>query len=194
MNYKIIGSNDYTHIPMSIFTNRGITNVNEYTHLTDDVLISYDNLDNINEAVQTLDKHIKNNSKMAIIVDCDVDGQCSAAMMYSYLKRLNKEIDITYLIHSGKQHGISSEIEIPESTNLLIIPDAGSNDTEQCKQLTEQGVDVLVLDHHDIERPNPYAVIVNNQCSPEYSNKELCGAGVVYKFLQALDDYYWKVG
>ena len=83
MNYKIIGSNDYTHIPRSICTNRGITSVNKYTHLTDDVLISYDNLDNINEAVQMLDKHIKNNSKRAIIVDCDVDGQCSAAMMYS---------------------------------------------------------------------------------------------------------------
>ena len=119
MNYKIIGNNDYCHIPISIFTNRGITNVNEYTHLTDDVLIPYDNLDNINEAVQMLGKHIKSNSKMAIIVDCDVDGQCSAAMMYSYLKRLNKEIDITYLIHSGKQHGISSEIEMPESTSLL---------------------------------------------------------------------------
>lgn len=192
MNYKIIGNNDYYHIPISIFTNRGITNVSEYTHLTDDVLISYDNLDNITETVQMLDKHIKSNSKMAIIVDCDVDGQCSAAMMYSYLKRLNKEIDITYLIHSGKQHGISSEIEIPESTKLLIVPDAGSNDTEQCKQLTEQGIDILVLDHHDIERTNPYAVIVNNQCSSEYSNKNLCGAGVVYKFLQALDDYYWN--
>ena len=125
MNYKIIGNNDYCHIPISIFTNRGITNVNEYTHLTDDVLISYDNLDNITEAVQMLDRHIKSNSKMAIIVDCDVDGQCSAAMMYCYLKRYNKEIDITYLIHSGKQHGISSEIEIPEGTKLLIIPDAG---------------------------------------------------------------------
>ena len=93
MNYKIIGNNDYCHIPISI----------------DDVLISYDNLDDINEAVQMLDRHIKSNSKMAIIVDCDVDGQCSAAIIYSYLKRLNKEIDITYLIHSGKQHGISSE-------------------------------------------------------------------------------------
>ena len=71
MNYKIIGNNDYYHIPISIFTNRGITNVSEYTHLTDDVLISYDNLDNINEAVQMLDKHIKSNSKIAIIVDCD---------------------------------------------------------------------------------------------------------------------------
>ena len=48
MNYKIIGNNDYYHIPISIFTNRGITNVSEYTHLTDDVLIPYDNLDNIN--------------------------------------------------------------------------------------------------------------------------------------------------
>ena len=81
MNYKIIGNNDYCHIPISIFTNRGITNVNEYTHLTDDVLIPYDNLDNINEAVQMLDKHIKSNSKMADFFDLDVCRQCSGAIL-----------------------------------------------------------------------------------------------------------------
>ena len=126
MNYKIIGNNDYCHIPISIFTNRGITNVSEYTHLTDNVLISYDKLDNINEAVQMLDKHIKSNSKMAIIVDCDVDGQCSAAMMYSYLKRLNKEINITYLIHSGKQHGSDNRFRRRVSGSRSHLYNAGS--------------------------------------------------------------------
>ena len=52
----------------------------------------------------------------------------------------------------------------------------------------KQGVDLLILDHHQKEVDNPYAVIVNNQISERYENKNLCGAGIVYKFLKALDD------
>lgn len=194
MEYKIIGDNDYQNIPRSFFKNRGISDVKTYTHLTDDVLIPYDKLANIGKAVEVFDKHIQNNSNITIIVDCDVDGQCSAAMVYSYIKRviLNNNIKITYLFHTGKQHGLSSEIVIPDNTDLLIIPDAGTNDVEQCKQLKANGVDIIILDHHEREVKNPYAVIVNNQCSANYPNKELCGAGIVYKFLQALDDYYWN--
>lgn len=67
-----------------------------------------------------------------------------------------------------------------------------TNDTEQCKALKEKGIDIIILDHHDREIDNPYAIIVNNQCSNNYENKELCGAGVVYKFLQAVDEELWN--
>ena len=46
--------------------------------------------------------------------------------------------------------------------------------------------------HHEKEENNPYALIVNNQMSNDYSNKNLCGAGVVYRFLQALDEENWN--
>ena len=67
-----------------------------------------------------------------------------------------------------------------------------TNDTEQCKALKEKGIDIIILDHHDREIDNPYAIIVNNQCSDNYENKELCGAGIVYKFLQAVDEELWN--
>ena len=63
--------------------------------------------------------------------------------------------------------------------------------------LHEIGTDVLAIDHHEIPKdddgkdilPNPqYAIVVNNQLSPRYENKSLCGAGVVYKFCEVLDD------
>lgn len=66
-----------------------------------------------------------------------------------------------------------------------------TNDIEQCKALKEKGVDILILDHHIKECENPYAIVVNNQCSPKYNNKELCAAGVVYKFLQLVDEETW---
>ncbi|MFQ9889252.1 MAG: hypothetical protein ACLRWM_01495 [Streptococcus sp.] len=58
------------------------------------------------------------------------------------------------------------------------------------QELCDKGIDILILDHHICDRENPYAVIVNNQ-NGTYPNKELSGAGVVYKFLQAVDEYNW---
>ena len=113
-------------------------------------------------------------------------------MIYLYIKRIAPEIHIECLMHEGKQHGLSPDITIPEETNFVILPDGGTNDTEQCKMLSEKGIDVLILDHHIQDKKNPYAVIVNNQISKDYPNKELCGAGVVYKFLQAVDDETWN--
>ena len=192
LNYKLIGNNDFDNPKRCVLQNRGIENVNEYLHLTSDCLIDYHNLDNISEAVQMFSRHIENKSKIAIVVDCDADGYTSASMMYLYIKRIAPEIHIECLMHEGKQHGLSPDITIPEETNFVILPDGGTNDTEQCKMLYEKGIDVLILDHHLQDKENPYAVIVNNQISENYSNKELCGAGVVYKFLQAVDDETWN--
>ena len=111
-------------------------------------------------------------------------------MMFQYLKTIGYFGKINVLHHSGKEHGLSKEIEVPPETTLLIIPDAGSNDVEQCKELHEKGIDILILDHHICDRENPYAVIVNNQ-NGTYPNKELSGVGVVYKFLQAVDESNW---
>lgn len=192
MEYKLIGTNDYDNPLQTFLSNRGVEDTNGYINMREDVVIPYQNLTNIDKAVDLYRKHIENNSNITIVVDADVDGYTSAAMVYSYTKNLNPECKLTYLIHTGKQHGLTEDIVIPEDTQLLIIPDAGTNDTEQCKALKEKGVDIIVLDHHDREIDNHYAIIVNNQCSDNYENKELCGAGIVYKFLQAVDEELWN--
>ena len=84
-----------------------------------------------------------------------------------------------------------------QNFNLVICPDAASYDIEEHKRLWQQGIDCICLDHHDIPKddngndilPNKeYAIVVNNQLSPQYTNKSLCGVGVVYKFCEVLDD------
>ena len=187
LNYKLIGTNDFDNPKRCVLQNRGIENVNEYLHLTSDCLIDYHNLDNISEAVQMFSRHIENKSKIAIVVDCDADGYTSASMMYLYIKRIAPEIHIECLMHEGKQHGLSPDITIPEETNFVILPDGGTNDTEQCKMLSEKGIDVLILDHHIQDKENSYAVIVNNQISKDYPNKELSGVGVTWQFCRYLD-------
>ena len=192
MNVKLWkGSrNDLSDPIGTIMENRGVEDYKTYMNLDDSCLNSPWLLDNIEDAVLLLNEHILKKSTISILVDCDVDGFTSASMMFQYLKAIDFHGKINILHHSGKEHGLSKEIEVPPETTLLIIPDAGSNDVEQCKELHEKGIDILILDHHICDRENSYAVIVNNQ-NGTYPNKELSGAGVVYKFLQAVDEYNW---
>jgi single-stranded-DNA-specific exonuclease len=190
MNYKLIDNslNDVNHVEKTIFYNRGIQDIQAYTNTTDDNLYDFSLLDNIDKAVDCIESHINENDHIHIVVDSDPDGYTSAAILYSYLKRYDSNLNITYSLHTKKQHGISDDIEIPDDTKLLIVPDAGSNDIEQCKKF---GKDIVILDHHLCDKENPYAIIVNNQMC-NYPNKQLSGVGVVYKFLQALDDRLWN--
>ena len=68
-------------------------------------------------------------------MDSDTDGACSAAMIYQYLKLIKPDVKLSYSIHTKKQHGLSDDIIIPETAKLIILPDSGTNDIEQCKTL-----------------------------------------------------------
>lgn len=154
---------------------------------------NYNQLENIEEAVSCYLNHISKQSNIAILVDDDVDGFTSAACIYMYTKKIAPEISVKYILHKTQKHNLNLDNEdviIPEGTNLLIIPDAGSNDIEQCKQLKEKGIDIIILDHHIMENKNEYAIVVNSQDNT-YPNKYLSGVGVTYKFMQAVDQYYW---
>ena len=193
MQYKLINNslNDIYNPKETVLRNRGIEDVDAYLNLDDSVLIHYSELDNIGEAVQCLLRHLENDSEIHILTDPDADGACSSAIMYNYLKLIKPNVKISYSIHTNKQHGLSYDIKVPEETNLLIIPDAGTNNIKECKELKEKGMDIIILDHHLAEQENPYAIVVNNQMC-NYLNKNLCGTGICYKFLQALDEETWN--
>ena len=195
MQYRLYenANNDTSNILKEVLKNRGIDDYYTYLDLDESVVIPYQKLDNIENAVDLFMNHFNNKNKIGVLVDEDPDGFCSASMMYLYIKRMDENYPVEYILHKrAKAHGLSDDVIIPNDIKLLIIPDAGTNDCKECKELSEQGVDILILDHHEKEEDNPYALIVNNQMSNSYPNKCLCGAGVVYRFLQALDDENWN--
>ena len=128
------------------------------------------------------------------------DGFTSSAILWLYIKNIFSEADLTFTVHEHKQHGLNDKIDWlieDEQFDLVIVPDAGSFDIKEHQMLHEINTDVICLDHHEIplndngEEILPdvrYAIVVNNQLSSQYENKSLCGAGVVYKFCQVLDD------
>lgn len=155
---------------------------------------------------EKLNEIAKDNKKVVIIQDSDQDGICSATLAYNMLRWYGiKHSNIISLFHSDKTHGLTPEIMqklksymIPFNFDIrmVIIPDAGSNDIEQIEELVNiYRVMVVVLDHHEVDKSNlgkldslqrqPNFIIVNNQLERR-TNKDLCGAGVVFKFWQAL--------
>lgn len=195
MKFKLIGSNNCDNVKETFLQNRGIKDIEQYCHLTESCVNDYNDLANIADAVKMFLSNMDTGKKMGILVDCDCDGYTSAATLYNYTKLNYPDIDIKYYLHSSKQHGLSADVFntiINDDIEFLCIPDAGTNDTEQCKQLRDKDIDVLILDHHNQDVDNPYAVIVNNQCSPCYQNKELSGVGIVWQFLRAVDDEIWN--
>lgn len=149
-------------------------------------------LDNMEEGYQLLMKHLKNHSKIYLLQDSDCDGITSAALFYNYLNDHFSEYepDITYHIPDGKEHGLDSIMNwFPENgeNSLIVIPDAGSNDVNEHKELHERGYEILVLDHHLVSEITNDAIVINNQSSNKYENKDLSGVGVVYKFFEYLE-------
>lgn len=195
MKYELKGDNNTSNIIKTVLNNRGITNWELYLNLNTAPRDSFSSLKNIDNAVEMFNKHFQNQDRLLILYDCDNDGVCSATIMYKMIKSLDPEYPVSIAVHRGnKAHGLSSyDFDIPEGTKLLIVPDAGSNDLKQHIELHEQGIDCICLDHHhtDIDIDSSPAIIVNNQTSPDYQNKDCCGASITLEFCRALDEFYW---
>lgn len=150
-------------------------------------------LNDMEKGLSMLYKHLELENDLFLVVDSDVDGYSSAAIMYQFIKRIKPDINIEYYIHPEKEHGIVPET-VPYGVALAIVPDAGSNQYDELQELDERGIEVLVLDHHLVDQISLYksdnVVIINNQISPKFTNKSSSGAGVVYKFIQAYCQTY----
>ncbi|MDT0160438.1 DHH family phosphoesterase [Bacillus sp. AG4(2022)] len=188
MNYTILGDNDYLFNPIdSIFKSRGVNNKNLILNLDESCCHNYKLLSNIDIAVDKLIEHINKGSKVFVQADPDCDGYSSTSILINYINKTFDNVELIWELPTGKQHGVKVK-NVPDDTGLVIIPDSGSNQFEEHKALKEKGIDVIVLDHHICEKESEDAIVVNNQLSPLYPNKNLSGAGIVYKFCVALDD------
>ena len=195
MKYKLIAKPNKNYSPMQqILVNRGIDvkDIEHYLKTSDADILNPDLLDNMTEGVKRLISAIKNQEKIFLIVDCDADGFTASAALVNYIyKVFPSAMDLLSIqLHEGKEHGIEEkwlEEIVANEYKLVICPDASSNDYEQHKFLKDNGIDVLVLDHHDAEEVSENAIIINNQLS-DYPNKTLSGVGIVYKFCSKIDE------
>jgi single-stranded-DNA-specific exonuclease len=194
MKINLVNANFEQDYAKMLLTSRGVEDVDAFLNPTREHLQSPLNLKNIRTAAALYTRVVKAGGKVLIIVDSDNDGYTSAAIIYQYTKRLNPNCQVDYWLHEGKQHGLQDHIdklmERDEAYDLIILPDSSSNDAHYHDMLEGINTPCLILDHHLTDVKLSYnAIVVNNQLSPNYTNKELTGAGVVYQFCRYVDEF-----
>ena len=204
MKCKLVNKDIRQNYTNELLKERGLTTeeLQYFLEVPDDrALQEPEGLDYIDKANEMFNEMIDLSSQyaIAIVVDSDVDGFTSAAIFIQYFRHFNSEVEIIPILHKGKGHGLSDTyndilehyITGFENIKYVVLPDAGSNDFEYIERLgNEYGIQCLILDHHIVEPDthfSDYSVIVNNQLSPNYKNKDLCGAGVTWQFCRYED-------
>ena len=195
MKYNLINENFADNYAANLLRSRGVADLEQYKTPGREFLSSPSNLKNIAAAAGLYIRVVTQGGRVLIVVDSDNDGYTSAAIIYQYTKRVNPNIQIDYWLHDGKQHGLSDHIDklmdADHQFDLIILPDSSSNDAKYHDMLDEIHIPCLILDHHLTDEKLSYnAIVVNNQLSPNYENKELTGAGVVYQFCRYVDSLY----
>ena len=196
MKYQLIKPiNQNYSVIQQILTNRNIpiNKINNYLFTSDTDVAPPEALgqNKLRQAAAALISTISKQGKTLVIVDSDCDGFTSSAILINYLHDFFPnwvETKLNYIFHEGKQHGLNDHILniLKQNYELVIVPDAGSNDSDECTCLFKQGTKTIVLDHHLCDIQNPNAIVINNQLS-DYPNKDFSGAGVVWQFCRYLD-------
>jgi single-stranded-DNA-specific exonuclease len=147
----------------------------------------------MDKAVERILSAIKNNEKILVFGDYDVDGTTSVASMYRFLKKIytSENIDF-YIPHRYKEgYGVSKmgiDFAKENNFNLIISLDCGIKSVELIRYADGLGLDFIVCDHHlpDAELPPAIAILNPKQKDCPYPYKELCGCGVGFKLITAL--------
>ncbi|MEI9960850.1 MAG: DHH family phosphoesterase [Limisphaerales bacterium] len=153
-------------------------------------------LPNMAAAVERLLRAREQNESLVIFGDYDVDGVTSTALLTEVLSALGWKVDFYLPSRMEEGYGLSTDgvenclKKFP--VTLLLAVDCGSTAVETIQKLRERGVDVIVLDHHQVSNPPPDAVaLVNPQLTQNSKSKtqnftELCSAGLAFKLAHAL--------
>ena len=135
---------------------------------------------------------IKNKESIMIFGDYDVDGTSSVALLSMYLKSKGCEIVSYFPDRNLEGYGISVKaIDLASQNNqkLIIALDCGIKAHNQVNYALEKEINFIICDHHNPEEFIPKALAILNpkrkDCS--YPFKELCGCGVGFKLIQALE-------
>ena len=149
----------------------------------------------MDKAVKRIEDAVMNKDSILVFGDYDVDGTTSVATLYQFLKKLTPQVDY-YIPHRYKEgYGVSKiGIDYAKQTGiqLIISVDCGIKSIELVEYAQHLGIDFIICDHHlpDATLPPAVAILNPKQQDCQYPCKDLCGCGVVFKFITALAKKY----
>ncbi|MFP4478111.1 MAG: single-stranded-DNA-specific exonuclease RecJ [Candidatus Izemoplasmatales bacterium] len=147
-------------------------------------------LKDMDKAVKRINQAIENKEKILIFGDYDCDGITSVAIMYRILTNHGAMVDYRVPDRFNEGYGLNLDIakEIANSTYQLIITvDNGISSIEEINYIQEQGIDVILTDHHEFKDtlPKAYATL-HSKLSDDYPFKEIAGCMVAFKLAWAI--------
>ncbi|MBN1446818.1 MAG: single-stranded-DNA-specific exonuclease RecJ [Bacteroidetes bacterium] len=189
------------HVPQviaSILINRGIE---DYETAKAFFRPSLDQLHNpflmhdMEKAVQRIVSARNREEKILVYGDYDVDGTNSASLLYLFLQRIGCHVEVYIPDRMSEGYGISEagiDYAVSIGTTLLISIDCGITAVTQVEYAKTKNIDVIICDHHEPgnEIPDAHAVLDPLKPGDLYPFKYLSGAGVGFKLLQGLGEYY----
>lgn len=148
-------------------------------------------LKDIKKTIKRLEMAEKNNEKVAIFADYDADGICGGIMLHEILEVYNIKPEVYIPDRNIEGYGLNlNAIEniAKKDIKLILTVDCGITDVKEVELANKLGIDVIIVDHHEVLKkiPKAYAIINPKQKQCKYPFKELSGAGVAFKLLQAV--------
>jgi len=147
-------------------------------------------LKDVNLLIKRVDRAAERKEKVVVFADYDADGICGGVILTEILKSVGIEPDIYIPDRNKEGYGLNLRAieEIAEKgVTLILTIDCGITDVEEVKLANKLGIDVIIVDHHEIPKklPQALAIIDPKQKGDKYPFKNLAATGVAFKVLQA---------
>ncbi len=149
-------------------------------------------LHDMDKAVKRILLAIEQNQKVVIFSDYDCDGIPGAVVLHDFFVAAGFTNFYNHIPHRhydgfGLSEKAVLKLKAEHDPALIITIDCGTTDIEAVALAKENGIDVIITDHHEPKETLPEAVaIVNPKVGTTYPFTGLCGAAVIFKLVQAL--------
>jgi single-stranded-DNA-specific exonuclease len=144
----------------------------------------------MDKAVERIESAIKNNEKILVYGDYDVDGTTAVSLVYTFFKEIYENVDFYIPDRYEEGYGVSfKSVDYASENNfrLVIVLDCGIKAVEKIAYAKSKNIDYIIADHHRPGDQLPEAVAVLDAKRPDstYPYDELSGCGVGFKLVQA---------
>jgi single-stranded-DNA-specific exonuclease len=168
----------------------GNREIEEYLHGDISMLHSPLLMKNMGRAAEILGSKIADGAHIRVIGDYDIDGIMSSYILKRGLSELGASVDLTIPDRIQDGYGVSDSMirkAHAEGIDTVVTCDNGISASDQVKLAKSLGMTVIVTDHHEVlKAPEADAVVDPKQEGDSYPYKNLCGAAIAWKLIQAM--------
>lgn len=143
-------------------------------------------LNNLQEIAKRIAQAIKQQKKIVVVGDYDVDGVVSCAILQDFFERIAYGISVVIPNRFSDGYGLSAALVERLECDVIITADNGINAIEAAEVCKQRGIELLITDHHTPQETLPDALICNPKLSPNFPEKEICGACVAWYLCGAI--------